>query len=137
MAAHPTVQRGEGGVPRKRSFARRRAMLFGAVWFVAGLWNVGHAIEHHLHIAHESAIELAVHAGCALATNHEHDHSHPDASPVLSRGKESSEEASTSLVALAEPALPSTRAAWFSTSGPARASLGDAVILGPRAPPIS
>jgi hypothetical protein len=122
---------------RRRS--RLRAVLLVAVWVLPAVWCAAHAVGHELESGHHEA-HVVVSASVSLPSvscNHDHAHSHPEASAVLSTEEAKKLDATMLLTAAFE-----IKASEASLHSHGDAALGyaarrAAAVSEPRAPPIS
>ena len=116
-----------------------RAVLLLIVWVLPGLWCAGHLLAHALeHEDHGPTLAIAAGDGIATVSHrHDHGHTHPETTPVVSTGG-TKELASPALLAAAIELEASTATLqWRRDSvlrNPARRA---AAASGPRAPPIA
>ena len=112
------------------------ATLLLLVWGVAGVWYIGHSVEHAE--GSHAGSHLADLAGVVdLAASGGHGHSHPESFPVLAGGKAPNFEVSALLPsALALGVVPLSGLFWPGEAN-ARAWQGARSGSAPRAPPIS
>ena len=117
--------------------ARRRGALLVAVWALSGIWHVGHDVAHQTDDAEHHVAQLAEGPAVSMAASHDHGHSHPDSSPVLSTGKGSEFESSALLAPAPNLPCQAQRLRFCTRTAPAHAGPLHASASGPRAPPIS
>ena len=122
---------------RRLRSARRRAAGLVAVWALSGLWYVGHAVAHEREHDRLHAAELIDGTAVSMAASHDHGHSHPDSSPIVSTGKRSEIGSLAILVAVPKLQCQVLQVRWGAPASPARASPRYPSASGPRAPPIS
>jgi hypothetical protein len=104
-----------------------------------GVWCVAHVLAHEIESSHHE-LDLALSASFgipAMSCDHDHAHSHPEVSPVLSREGVKKLDAPALLTAAVE--IEGSKATLHSHEDTAlgHASRGTATFFGPRAPPIS
>jgi len=118
---------------------RHRAALLAVAWMLPGVWCVAHVLAHEIESSHHE-LDLALSASFglpAMSCDHDHAHSHPEASPVLSGERVKKLDVLAMATAAVEIEGSSATLRVHEDTARGHASHSDAAVLGPRAPPIS
>jgi hypothetical protein len=119
--------------------ARVRVALLAVIWMLPGVWCAAHALTHVIELVHRE-FHLAVSASAgipAMSCDHDHAHSHPEASPVLST--EGTKNFHTPRLLTGAFELEGSKVILHSHEDTAlrNAARRAVAVSGPRAPPIS
>ncbi len=125
--------------PARNHRSRLRAALLTAVWMLPGVWCAAHALAHATEASHhERGLAVSTTADIpARSCDHDHAHSHPNASPVLSMEGTKKLDASMLLAAAVEIEDPKATLLSHEDTVLRRAAQLAAALSRPRAPPIS
>jgi hypothetical protein len=122
---------------RRLRSVRRRAALVVAVWALSSVWAVGHAVAHERDHDEHHAAAVAEGPVVSMGANHDHGHSHPVSSPVVSSGKSPDRGSLALLAAAPDRPYQAPLLRGRTGTGRARVSPPDASASGARAPPVS
>jgi hypothetical protein len=118
---------------------RLRASLFAALWMLPGIWCAAHTLAHLIEPEHHDLhLALPADAGIpAMSCDHDHGHSHPEASPMLSKEGAKKFDTLRLLTGVVEVECPKATLRSREDTPSSLVARQIAAVSGPRAPPIS